>query len=48
MQKARKMSHSTQRKRVMNRHKIKINSRRLTQFMQESQDTASPDSSSLS
>ncbi|WP_286235305.1 hypothetical protein [Thalassotalea sediminis] len=38
MQKARKVSHSIQRKRLMNRHKVKVNSRRLTHFIQESQE----------
>ncbi|WP_175573101.1 MULTISPECIES: hypothetical protein [Thalassotalea] len=38
MQKARKVSHSTQRKRLMNRHKVKVNNRRLMHFIQENQD----------
>lgn len=47
MNRAKKLSHSTQRKRVMSRHKLKVNGRRLTQFMQENQVNLCHTSSSI-
>ena len=41
MQRAKKISHSAQRKRIIHRHKLKVNGRRLNHFMQENQDTPS-------
>ncbi len=37
MNRSRKMSHSIQRKRIMARHKHKLNCRRMLQFLQENQ-----------
>lgn len=41
MQRTKKLSNSAQRKRLMHRHKLKVNGRRLNHFMQESQDAPS-------
>lgn len=48
MNKARKISHSTQRRRLMAKHKLKINGRRLNHFIQETSEHQSNHASSLS
>ncbi|GHF96033.1 hypothetical protein [Thalassotalea marina] len=48
MNKARRMSHATQRRRLMARHKLKIHGRRLNHFIQENQDQNANHASSLS